>query len=161
MNAIFFILAFLIVAFIIIFFILGFISKSGEPSGLIEGRLAKCPNKPNCVCSEYAEDANHYIEPIGIAQDITFDALPILKNVIQELGGDVQTETDHYLAVTFTSTIFGFVDDFEIRIDATQKLIHIRSGSRVGHGDRGVNKKRTELFKELYNEKIQRLRISH
>ena len=33
------------------------------------------------------------------------------------------------------------MDDFEIRIDSIQKVIHIRSASRVGHGDLGVNKK--------------------
>jgi len=158
MKITFIIIAFLFVAFIVGFFILGFISKSGEPSGLIEGRLAKCPNKPNCVCSEYTEDANHYIEPISIAQDITFDALPILKNIIRELGGNIQTESDHYLAATFTSAIFGFVDDLEISIDATQKIVHIRSASRVGNGDGGVNKKRTELLKERYNKNISEAR---
>ena len=148
------ILAFVIVAFIISFFILGVISKSGKAPGLVEGTLSKCPNKPNCVCSEQKDDVNHYIDPIIIPQNITFDTLPILKNVIRDMGGTICAEKENYLASTFSSSIFGFVDDFEIRIDSIQKVIHIRSASRVGYGDMGVNKKRTELFKKLYNKKV-------
>ena len=46
------------------------------------------------------------------------------------------------------------MDDLEIRIDATQKVIHIRSASRVGYSDMGVNKKRTKLLKKLFNNKV-------
>ena len=148
------ILAFVIVAFIISFFILGVISKSGKAPGLVEGTLSKCPDKPNCVCSEQKDDVNHYIDPIIIPQNITFDTLPILKNVIRDMGGTIYAESKNCLASTFSSSIFGFVDDFEIRIDSNQKVIHIRSASRVGYGDAGVNKKRTELLKKLYNKKV-------
>ena len=148
------ILAFVIVAFIISFFILGVISKSGKAPGLVEGTLSKCPNKPNCVCSEQKDDVKHYIDPIIIPQNITFDTLPILKNVIRDMGGTIYAESENYIASSFSSSIFGFVDDFEIRIDSNQKLIHIRSASRVGYGDAGVNKKRTELFKKLYYKKL-------
>ncbi len=147
-------LAFAIVTFIVLFFILGIISKLGKASGLVEGTLSKCPNKPNCVCSEQKDDVNHYIDPIIIPQNIKFDTLTILKNVIRYMGGTIYAESENYIASTFSSSIFGFVDDFEIRIDSIQKVIHIRSASRVGYGDAGVNKKRTELLKKLYNEKF-------
>ena len=70
------------------------------------------------------------------------------------MGGIIQVESDNYLAVTFTSAIFKFVDDLEIRIDSTQKVIHIRSASRVGYSDMGVNKKRTELLRKLFNNEV-------
>jgi uncharacterized protein (DUF1499 family) len=148
------ILAFAIVAFIILFFILGVISKSGRAPALVGGMLSKCPNRPNCVCSEQTDDINHYIDPIIIPQDITFDTLPILKSVILGMGGTINAERENYIASTFSSLIFGFVDDFELRIDSIQKVIHMRSASRVGYSDSGVNKKRTELFKKLYNKKV-------
>lgn len=148
------ILSLLILAFIILLFILGVISKSGKAPGLVEGSLSKCPNKPNCVCSEQKDDAKHYIDPIIISQNITYDILPILKNTIQNMGGSIQAESDNYFASTFSSAIFGFVDDLEIRVDSIQKVIHIRSTSRVGYGDAGVNKKRTELLKKLYSKKV-------
>ena len=148
------ILAFLFVAFIAAFFILGIMSKSGEAPGLVSGKLSNCPNKPNCVCSEYKDDANHYIDPMVIPQDIALDSLPILKNIIINMGGTIQQESNNYLAAIFTSSIFGFVDDVEIRLDRAQNTIHIRSGSRVGHGDAGVNKKRTDLLKTLFEKKV-------
>ncbi len=70
------------------------------------------------------------------------------------MGGHIQAESDTYIAATFSSALFGFVDDLEIRIDPAQKVIHIRSGSRVGYGDAGVNRKRAESLKKLYNMNI-------
>lgn len=101
----------------------------------------------------YPDDFEHYIEPINIPANNTIDTLAVLKTVILEMGGNIQVETDNYLAVTFTSTIFKFVDDLEITIDLTRKLIHIRSASRVGYSDMGVNKKRVEQLKQLFNQK--------
>jgi len=148
-------LAFAIVAYFVLFFILGIISKSGKAPGLVEGTLSKCPNKPNCVCSEQKDDVHHYIDPIIIPQNTEFDTLPILKNIIRYMGGAITAKSENYIASTFSSSIFGFVDDFEIRIDPIEKVIHIRSASRVGYGDAGVNKKRTELLKKLYKEDLE------
>ena len=154
MKTAFIILLTLIVAFIVMLFNFQKNSRAGEASGLVEGRLSNCPNKPNCVCSEHKDDTSHYIDPIIIPQNITFDNFSLLKNVIQDMGGNVQVESDNYLAATFTSAIFKFVDDLEIRIDSTQEVIHIRSASRVGYSDMGVNKKRMELLKKLFNNKV-------
>jgi hypothetical protein len=46
--------------------------------------------------------------------------------------------------------IGGPFDDLELRIDADQKTIHLRSASRVGHGDGGANRKRVELLKNHF-----------
>ena len=154
MKTVFIIISILIVAIIVLLLNFKSISKAGEASGLIEKMLSKCPNKPNCVCSEYKDDANHYIDPISIPQNITFDTFSLLKNVIQDMGGNIQVESDNYLAATFTSAIFKFVDDLEIRIDLTQNVIHLRSASRVGYSDMGVNKKRAKLLKKLFNNKV-------
>lgn len=147
------ILLLILIVVIIWPFILGVISRSGEVPGLVDGKLSKCPNKPNCVCSEYKGDLNQYINPIMIDQKISVDSMPILKQVILDMGGTIQTQGEHYIASTFSSSIFGFVDDLEVRVDLPQNTIHIRSASRVGHSDLGVNKKRAELLKQLYNAK--------
>ena len=146
-------LSLLLAAFVVLFFILGVISKSGKAPGLIDGRLTECPDKPNCVCSEH-KTASHYIEPIIITDNITFDTVHVLKDVVLEMGGAIQFENDDYIAATFTSALFGFMDDMEIRIDSVQKVIHIRSASRVGHSDMDVNRERTALLKSLYRKKV-------
>ena len=148
------IISLLITAFILLLFLFGVRSNSGKALGLIEGSLSRCPDKPNCVSSEQKDDTRHYINPIIIPENVTFDTLPILENVILEMGGRIQVEGNNYLASTFSSAIFRFVDDLEIRIDSVQKVIHLRSASRVGYSDLGVNKKRVELLKKLYNEKV-------
>ena len=128
-------------------------SQSGEANGLVEGRLTQCPTTPNCVCSEFMPDAVHYIEPLVISAG---DAVPILvrlKTIVREMGGSIQSEKADYFAATFTSSIFRFVDDLEIRIDTGQKMIHMRSASRVGRGDGGVNRKRVERLKNLFHLK--------
>lgn len=65
---------------------------------------------------------------------------------------------DHYLAATFTSAIFRFVDDLELRIDPRQEVIHIRSASRVGRRDGGVNRRRVEKFKAQFEANLAKAR---
>jgi uncharacterized protein (DUF1499 family) len=74
-----------------------------------------------------------------------------LKTIIGELGGRIQVENADYLAATFTSTVFRFVDDLELRIDRDQKTIHLRSASRVGRSDLGANRKRVEHLKNSFH----------
>ena len=140
----------LILLIIATLFVLGFMSKSGEANGLVEGRLSQCPDKPNCVCSEFKADTDHFIEPLAISSEDAADVMTRLVSVIREMGGTIRQEKDNYLAATFTSAIFRFVDDLEIRIDRESNLIHLRSASRVGHGDRGVNRHRIEQLKRSF-----------
>ena len=153
MKYILIILLFLIILIFIVLMVLGYISRSGEPPGMSEGRLTECPDKPNCVCSEYKNDADHYIEPVIISV-ITKKAPEILRESIQGAGGKIQKESRDYIAATFSSSVFGFVDDLECRIDYDKNEIHFRSASRVGYGDLGVNRKRVELIKALFLKKI-------
>ena len=78
--------------------------------------------------------------------------MPRLVATIKDMGGIFQHAKDNYIPATFSSSIFGFVDDLEIRIDTNQRVMHFRSASRVGYGDGGVNRKRVELFKKLYRK---------
>jgi len=148
------ILFFLLSIFSIYFIILGIHSKSKTAPGLINGHLSKCPDTPNCVCSEIKDHVGHYIAPITLAQNTlpTLEPLLRLKDIVKNMGGNIQVENKDYLAATFTSTIFRFVDDLEIRIDRNKSLIHLRSASRVGRSDLGINKKRIELLKQHYKK---------
>jgi uncharacterized protein (DUF1499 family) len=148
------ILIFFFFTFIIYFFILGINSRSKDATGLIEGHLSKCPDTPNCVCTEIKDHTDHYISPIALPQNTqpAFDSLFILKNIVKNMGGSIKVENKNYIAATFSSSIFGFVDDLEIRMDNDQKVIHLRSASRVGRSDMGVNKKRIELIKQRYKK---------
>lgn len=129
---------------------LGQSSKSGQPPGLVSGRLAPCPAKPNCVSSEVGEDADHQIAPLDYAGTDAEAAWSRLQQIIEELGGEITLASDAYLAVTFTSSVFRFVDDVECRLDPAKQQIQIRSASRVGYSDLGVNRKRVEAITRAF-----------
>jgi uncharacterized protein (DUF1499 family) len=46
----------------------------------------------------------------------------------------------------------GFVDDVEFLLDDSAKVIHVRSASRLGESDLGVNRKRIETIRAKLNE---------
>ena len=156
MKKVLLILALFPVAVLILLFVLSLLSKSDTAAGMVDGKLSQCPDKPNCVCSEFPDDPAHTIAPIKIPEEMEGSALSLVKEVLGEMGGEIQNETDSYLAATFTSGFFRFVDDVEIRLDAESSLIHLRSASRAGYSDLGVNRIRVEEIRSLFEEKIQK-----
>jgi len=125
------------------FIYLGLKSQSGTAPGLVDSKLTPCSSKPNCICTEYPNQKPHYTNAIS------YDEFNINKitEAIQSTGGIISIHEDNYIAATYTSTLFRYVDDFELRFDTDNKVIHIRSASRVGHSDMGINLKRIEKFK--------------
>ena len=140
--------------FVVRFFMLGAASADGSAPGLVNGQLTRCPPSPNCVNSEYADDTEHLAAPITLIQDDVNAANRIAAQVIEDMGGRVVSNDGNYIAATFTSSLFRFVDDFEIRIDENSGLMHIRSASRVGYGDMGVNARRVDKFQKRFAEKV-------
>ena len=143
------VLAGIFTAFILTFAVLAQVSRSMQPIGLVEGKLAPCPDSPNCISSEDEKDTKHYATPLTLPPGYSGEILATLKQSITELGGNVEDAKGPYLSATFTSIVFGFVDDLEIRTVDGASEIHIRSASRVGYNDLGVNKKRVENLKSL------------
>ncbi len=119
--------------------------------GITSGQLAACPNTPNCISSQ-SKDPDHYIEPIAYQGSAT-DAIDRLKSAIatQERSKIIQ-ENNNYLRAEFTSRWMGFVDDLELFVDENAKLIHLRSASRLGESDLGVNRQRLETIKNLFGK---------
>lgn len=138
---------FLVVAVLIALFMAGKTSRTAPILGIVEGRLLACPDKDNCVCSEFIEDAGHFIKPFDISKKSENASTASITAILVELGGEIQSEKKDYIAATFTSSMFGFVDDLEVRIDRDNAVIHIRSASRVGYSDFGTNRKRVELIR--------------
>lgn len=138
------------------FYMLGNMSKTGKAPGLVAGRLSACSDTPNCVGSEFAEDHSHYISPLRYPASMAEETMDLLKGVIQELGGEITAEEGAYLSATFTSSLLGFVDDVECRNDRAKHTIHLRSASRVGHSDFGVNRRRVALISSLFLKRANR-----
>ncbi len=134
-------------------FSMGIYSHKTPELGLIHGKLSPCPDKPNCVCSEgETADVQHSIQPLSTEGIDHAAAWASLIDAVQANRGSVQQNSGAYLHATFTSSFFRFVDDFEARLDVDNRAIHIRSASRVGHSDMGVNRKRVEKIRLAYDK---------
>jgi len=121
--------------------------------GTHDGKLAPCPSSPNCVSSQSPDDA-HRIAPLTYSGRAA-DAMKKLTAIIQTFPRtSVITVSDSYLHAEFTSAIFRFVDDMEFLVDDTVKVIHVRSASRMGYSDLGVNRKRVEEIRRLWNAPV-------
>ncbi|HPE60748.1 MAG TPA: DUF1499 domain-containing protein [Thiolinea sp.] len=133
----------LVTAGVVGLLVLGVQSRQGQPPGLLDGHLRPCADKPNCVCSETGGNVAHSVPPIPVSG---FDSglLTRVEQAVIDMGGRVVRVQDNYLAVTFRSSIFGFVDDLELRLDTRHTLLHVRSASRVGYSDLGVNRRRVD-----------------
>ena len=144
----------LIVVIISLYFAyLGYQSRSQIPPslGIVNNSLLPCPDSPNCVSSEAGTKAKQFVSPHNVTESHNGLILGKVNTAVLTLGGKIQSKTDHYLYATFKSKLFGFVDDFEVRYDQTQAVLHFRGASRVGKSDFDVNKKRVQAVTDLLN----------
>jgi uncharacterized protein (DUF1499 family) len=111
--------------------------------GLRAGVLRPCPDTPNCVSSETGTPETkrvaHFAAPGGAADLARLAGIVAAwpRTVVVSRSGD-------YLHAESTSLIMRFVDDVEFRYDSTARVIQVRSASRLGRSDLGVNRKRVE-----------------
>ena len=117
--------------------------------GVKDGSLAPCPSSPNCVSSQ-SRDPEHAIAPFSYTVS-TPRAMADLKKVILEMKrARIVDEHDSYIHAEFTSALWRFVDDVEFYFDEGAKVIHVRSASRLGKSDFGVNRKRVEEIRAIW-----------
>jgi uncharacterized protein (DUF1499 family) len=106
-----------------------------------------CPSTPNCV-SSIDTSRRHFIRPLkfsGSARDTQYRLLRILNGL---KGARVVTFEDNFIEAEFVSFIFRFVDDVKFYLDDRKKVIHVKSASRVGFSDLGVNRRRVEKIRK-------------
>ena len=105
--------------------------------------LPLCPSSPNCVSSQ-AADKEHFIAPFKIVGAINVASIALQNALLSQKRVIITEETANTLHAEATSLIFRFVDDVDVILDSEARLFHIRSASRMGYGDFGVNRKRVE-----------------
>ena len=115
--------------------------------GTRTNRLAPCPASPNCVASD-APDGDHAIAPLALAAPAD-EAWSAARAALAALPRTrIVAETDDYLHAECSSALFRFVDDIELQLISAEGIIAVRSASRVGYGDMGVNRRRVEDLRE-------------
>ena len=123
--------------------------EPADPSelGVREGeRLAPCPDKPNCV-SSLAEGASHRVPPLARDGD-PGSAWRRAKEILASWPRtEIVEEEQGYLRAECRS-LLGFVDDLELFLEPEESVLHVRSASRLGYQDFGVNRRRVERLRE-------------
>jgi uncharacterized protein (DUF1499 family) len=116
--------------------------KRPDNLGVRDGRLAACKSSPNCVSSQAnPADREHYIAPIH-------GRMSAVRIAVQGMPRTtIIAEKENYLYAEFRSKLLGYVDDVEFFFDGA--AIHVRSCSRLGRRDFGVNRKRVEELRRL------------
>lgn len=120
-------------------------------------RLAPCPETPNCVSSG-ATDRAHWVAPLPAPDGPA--ALQRLKGALAENPrAEVVEEREGYLRAEFHIPVFGFVDDVEFLWSAPEKVLHVRSASRKGRWDLGVNRRRVERIRSALSAPARARRV--
>lgn len=143
----------LVAGWLLSMFALAWTAKRPATLGIQAGRLAECPQSPNCVCTQSAS-REHWIEPLTLATGgEPSEEWNRLGRVVREMSGaTVVTETEDYRHVEFRTPFFGFVDDVELFLAPESSRVHFRSASRVGYSDLGLNRKRMEELRRRFSE---------
>jgi uncharacterized protein (DUF1499 family) len=120
-----------------------FTGKRPTDLGVKDGRLKPVPGTPNAVSSQ-ARSASHAIAPLTYATTRE-RAMPALVQIVSNAPRTrIVTQSQDYLHAEYASALMGFVDDVEFWFEPGDKLIHVRSASRLGYSDFGVNRARIE-----------------
>jgi uncharacterized protein (DUF1499 family) len=126
-----------------------FAGSPPETLGVRDGRLAACPDRPNCVSSQMS-DTVHAVQPFRVTGD-TGAAMSRLAAVIEtQEGARIVTRRPGYLHAEYQSKLMGFIDDLELLADPAVHVIHVRSASRLGYSDLGVNRARVEALRAAF-----------
>ena len=126
--------------------------NSGIGLGINDGRFVPCPKKPNCVSSQAAaNDKRHYIEALTYS-GASERARELLERAIAGMKrARVVIREPYYWRAEFRSVLWRFADDVEFLFDDDVRKIDIRSASRVGYSDLGVNRRRIEELRRRFS----------
>lgn len=114
-------------------------------SRAIGSGLPACPPSPNCVNSEI--DTEHFVKPFVLNGDAAEAWLQIKDQVTNSKRTTVVLEQADFIHAEVMSPLRVYTDDLVLRLDADNGVVHLRSSSRLGYYDFGVNRDRVEALR--------------
>jgi uncharacterized protein (DUF1499 family) len=126
-------------------FLIGCYWSETQGIGLKDGTLKPCPERPNCVSSR--EEGERPIEPLEYIESTGETRERVLSFFGDQYDASVQSKSDTYVHLTVSTTL-GFVDDLQFRLVPEERIVHVRSASRVGYDDLGANRARIEALRK-------------
>jgi uncharacterized protein (DUF1499 family) len=123
---------------------------------LLSMTLLDCPASSNCVSSQDADPARR-VEPLPYPPGQDQLALKTLLQVLRDLPHTEITEQSGILVkAVVQSALFRFKDDLEFSFDHETAVIHVRSASRTGYWDMGVNRRRVDRIRADFSALLAR-----
>lgn len=129
----------------------------GQPPsdlGVRDGRLKRPSKTPNSVSSQadlwpgHAQQAYARIAPLALRGGDGAATLARLQALLQSWpGAHIERATPDYLHVRFETRVLKFADDAEFWFDPAAGVLQLRSASRLGRRDFGVNRARIEAIR--------------
>lgn len=143
----------LLIAGLISCFVIACSGERPADLGFIAGtqNLRACPESPNCVSND-ATDEEHAIDPLALAAapNVAWQAVHEALSSMPRM--QIVTDTGSYLHAEQTSRLMRYVDDLELALKPDEGIIAVRSASRLGHSDLGVNRERVEALRAQLRE---------
>ena len=132
----------------------GLLSGSAPTAlGVRGGKLEPPSAFDNSVSSQASSHPDHprsasaQIEPLPLRGDGPM-TIARIKAVVEAMpGAEVVRSDADYLYAQYTTRLMKFVDDVEFWYDPVAQAIQVRSASRIGKGDMGVNRERIEAVR--------------
>jgi uncharacterized protein (DUF1499 family) len=134
---------------------LGWLSgRAPDDLGVTDGKLKRPSRTENSVSSQAGLHPDHpmraYAEIAPLALNGDGPAtLAKLTRLLRGMPGVkvVKDEGNGYLYAQCTTPLLKFVDDIELWFDAANQVVQVRSASRIGRKDFGVNRQRVEALR--------------
>ena len=128
---------------------------SGNPTEHHESNssgLLDCPDTPNRV-SSLAKNPKYRVEPFKLIRNPKTSWNIVHKTVVSLPRTKVVSADNSDIHAECRSMIFRFVDDLTLHLTPSTGIIHIRSASRIGYSDLGVNRRRFETLRKKLQHK--------
>ena len=113
-----------------------FIGPVPSDLGIQAGHLSPCPGPAHCASA------------VWTVTDAEDSLATLAEAIAAEPSATLVEREATYLHATFSSRIFGFVDDVELLASQPDSL-EARSISRLGDSDLGVNEQRLQRLSEV------------
>ena len=126
-----------------------FSGRRPDDLGVKNGRLKPPATSPNAVSSQ-AQDARHAIAPLTYTGTRERAMEALVKIIETTPRTRIVSRSQDYIYAEYQSALMGFVDDVEFWFEPGAKTIQVRSASRLGYSDFGVNRARVEDIRRRF-----------
>lgn len=118
-----------------------------------DGQFTPCASAPHCVSSQAPADSDHHVTPWTYTTGPSIARSALIATLSKADNAQLVTRDPQFLHATFTSTL-GFVDDVTFLIHPDAQRIDVKSSSRIGYYDFGVNRNRVARLHKDFDAEL-------